>query len=82
MTVIALSAGAAFWRMRGRENPLVDFGVYKNPNFAAGSLVAAAAGVALFGLVYILPLFLAAHSRPELAADRRNAVCHRAPRCF
>ena len=60
MTVIALSAGAAFfWRMRGRENPLVDFGVYKNPNFAAGSLVAAAAGVALFGLVYILPLFLA-----------------------
>lgn len=60
MTVIVLSAGAAFfWRMRGRETPLVDFSVFKNPNFAAGSIVAASTGVSLFGLVYILPLYLA-----------------------
>jgi len=60
MTVIAVSAGAAFFlRMRERDNPLVDFSVYRNPNFAAGSMIAASAGVALFGLVYILPLYLA-----------------------
>ncbi len=59
MTVVALGAGAAFfWRMRGRENPLVDFSVYRNPNFTAGGMVAAATGVALFGLVYLLPLYL------------------------
>ena len=59
-TVVALAAGAVFFqRMRGRAEPLVDFAVYKNPNFVAGSLVAASTGVALFGLVYVLPLFLA-----------------------
>ncbi|HNR77847.1 MAG TPA: DHA2 family efflux MFS transporter permease subunit, partial [Parvularculaceae bacterium] len=60
MTIVALAAGVVFFgRMRGRDNPLVDFAVYKNPNFTAGSLVAASTGVALFGLVYVLPLFLA-----------------------
>ncbi|MEK7265322.1 MAG: DHA2 family efflux MFS transporter permease subunit, partial [Pseudomonadota bacterium] len=60
MTVVAAAAGAAFFmRMRSRENPLVDFSVYKNPNFTAGSMVAFSTGVALFGLVYLLPLYLA-----------------------
>lgn len=59
MTVVALAAGAAFfYRMRRRENPLVDFAVFRNPNFTAGSMVAASTGVALFGLVYLLPLYL------------------------
>lgn len=59
MTVVALAAGVAFFmRMRKRENPLVDFSVYGNPNFTAGALVAASTGVALFGLVYLLPLYL------------------------
>jgi len=59
MIVISLAAGVGFFmRMRGRENPLVDFAVYRNPNFTAGSLVAASTGVALFGLVYLLPLYL------------------------
>ncbi len=59
-TVIAASAGCAFFmRMRGRQNPLVDFSVYRNPNFAGGTIAAASAGFALFGLVYLLPLYLA-----------------------
>jgi len=59
MTAIALAAGAAFFiRMRGRNNPLVDFDVYRNPNFTAGSMVAFTTGIALFGLVYLLPLYL------------------------
>lgn len=58
--VVALAAGAAFFvRMRRREQPLVDFAVFRNPNFTAGSLVAASTGIALFGLVYLLPLYLA-----------------------
>lgn len=60
MAAVALAAGAAFFmRMRGRAAPLVDFNVYRNPNFTAGSLVAASMGIALFGLVYLLPLYLA-----------------------
>ncbi len=60
MAVVALAGGAAFfWRMRKSEEPLVDFNVYRNPNFTAGSLVAASTGIALFGLVYMLPLYLA-----------------------
>src|SRR3990167_2055907 len=59
MAIIAIVAGAAFfWRMRGRENPLVDFSVFRNPNFTAGSLVAASTGLSLFGLIYMLPLYL------------------------
>lgn len=59
LTIIAVSAGVAFFlRMRGRENPLVDFSVYRNANFTGGTLVTACAGFALFGLVYLLPLYL------------------------
>ncbi len=58
--VAALAAGVAFFfRMRRREEPLVDFAVFRNPNFTAGSLVAASTGIALFGLIYLLPLYLA-----------------------
>ncbi len=58
--IVALSAGVAFFvRMRGRGNPLVDFSVFRNPNFTAGALVAGSTGVSLFGLVYLLPLYLA-----------------------
>ncbi len=59
MIIVALASGAAFFvRMRKRDNPLVDFSVFRNSNFAAGSMVAASTGVALFGLVYLLPLYL------------------------
>ncbi len=60
MTIIALAAGVGFfWRSTRRANPLVDFSVYRNSNFSAGCMVAFSTGVALFGLVYILPLYLA-----------------------
>ncbi|MFZ5616762.1 MAG: DHA2 family efflux MFS transporter permease subunit [Pseudomonadota bacterium] len=59
LTIVAIAAAAAFcWRVRGQESPLVDFSVFRNPNFTAGSLVAASTGVSLYGLIYILPLFL------------------------
>lgn len=60
LMIIAVAAAVGFFiRMRGNERPLVDFSVYRNPNFTAGSLVTACTGVALFGLVYLLPLYLA-----------------------
>jgi DHA2 family multidrug resistance protein len=60
MTVIAFAAGVGFfWRSRRSANPLVDFSVYLNSNFAAGCIVAFSTGIALFGLVYLLPLYLA-----------------------
>ena len=59
-TIIALGAGLAFFfRQRRSDHPIVEFAAYRNINFVVGSIAAATLGVALFGLVYVLPLFLA-----------------------
>ncbi|MCK5748899.1 MAG: DHA2 family efflux MFS transporter permease subunit, partial [Oricola sp.] len=60
LCIIAVVAGLGFFRRSiSRANPIVDFTAYRNPNFSAGSIVAFVMGIALFGLVYLLPLFLA-----------------------
>lgn len=41
------------------SNPIVDLAAYKNRNFLFGSLASLSMGAMLYGLVYILPLFLA-----------------------
>lgn len=59
-TVIALASFITFvMRMLRSSNPIVDLRTYSNRNFTVGSLAAFAMGAVLFGLVYILPLFLA-----------------------
>jgi MFS transporter, DHA2 family, multidrug resistance protein len=47
-----------FWRAFTRANPVVDLTVFKDRNFAVGSVVAVIVGFGLFGSVYITPLFL------------------------
>ncbi len=59
-TIVSLASFAAFlWRTARSQNPIVDLGAYRNQNFRLGSVAALAMGAILFGLVYILPLFLA-----------------------
>lgn len=58
-SIVAIVAGAGFFRRSmTRANPIVDFTAYRNANFTAGSIIAFVMGIALFGLVYLLPLFL------------------------
>lgn len=60
LTIIAIVSGATFFRRSlTSANPIVDFTAYRNSNFCAGSVIAFVMGIALFGLVYLLPLFLA-----------------------
>ena len=47
-----------FWRVLSADNPIVDLRVFKNRNFALGALVGFWLGVVLYGLVYLVPLFL------------------------
>lgn len=59
-TIVSLASLAWFIRRTLRiENRLVDLTAYSNRNFLFGSLASAVMGGVLFGLVYILPLFLA-----------------------
>jgi MFS transporter, DHA2 family, multidrug resistance protein len=47
-----------FWRALTRSNPVVDLTIFKDRNFAVGSVIAVIVGFGLFGSVYITPLFL------------------------
>jgi DHA2 family multidrug resistance protein len=47
-----------FWRALTRKNPVVDLSIFKDRNFAVGSLVATVVGFGLFGSVFLTPLFL------------------------
>ncbi len=49
-----------FWRAFRQANPVVDLTIFRDRNFAAGSVVATIVGFGLFGSVYLTPLFLGA----------------------
>ena len=53
-------AGAAifFWRSLTYRNPIVDLSAFANRNFASGSVFSFSVGVGLYGMVYLLPLYL------------------------
>ncbi len=60
LTIISVGAGAAFiFRTIRSDRPLVELRAFRNVNFTMGCIIALSMGVALFGLVYLLPLFLA-----------------------
>lgn len=46
------------WRSITYFEPIVNFTVFKNANFTAGTLVGVVFGVGLYGLVYLYPVFL------------------------
>jgi DHA2 family multidrug resistance protein len=54
----AVAGAVFFWRAFTRKNPVVDLTVFRDRNFAVGSIVAVIVGFGLFGSVYITPLFL------------------------
>ena len=60
---VALIAGAGallfFWRVFTVPEPIVRLGAFANTNFRGGALLGAVFGIALYGLVYLYPLFLA-----------------------
>ena len=58
MVTCAAAGAVFFWRALTRANPVVDLNVFRDRNFAVGSMVAVAVGFGLFGSVYITPLFL------------------------
>ncbi len=47
-----------FWRSLTYSNPIVDLKAFRNRNFATGCLFSFTIGVGLYGLVYLLPLYL------------------------
>ena len=56
--VCSLAGVIFFWRALTRSNPVVDLTIFRDRNFAVGSLVAAVVGLGLYGAVYLTPLFL------------------------
>lgn len=58
MFLCTLAGIIFFWRALRRANPVVDLNVFRDRNFAVGSLVATIVGFGLFGSVYLTPLFL------------------------
>ena len=58
--VALLSAASAigfFWRAFKVDFPIVDLRVFKDRNFALGTLFGFIIGMALYGLVYLMPMF-------------------------
>lgn len=58
-SVIGLLGGLVFfWRSFTNANPIVNLRVFANRNFAIGSVISFVVGVSLYGMVYLVPLFL------------------------
>ncbi len=60
--VVAVSAATGalfFWRVLTYRQPIVELRAFKNRNFALGTFYTFVVGTGLFGVTYILPLFLA-----------------------
>ena len=57
--VAAVAGVLFFWRVLSYRNPIVDLRAFKDRNFAVGSFYSFMVGIGLYGLVYILPLYLA-----------------------
>jgi DHA2 family multidrug resistance protein len=59
MAAVMLAGGALFfWRAFTSASPIVDLRVFSDRNFVIGCLVSVAAGIGLYGSVYLMPLFL------------------------
>lgn len=56
--VAALAGIGFFWRIQTSRNPIIRLNAYGDRNFAAGSVLIFAMGTTLYGIVYLLPLYL------------------------
>lgn len=58
LTITTLLAGIGFiWRELSTDHPVVDFRILKNKSFAIGTITSFALGFALYGSVFIFPVF-------------------------
>lgn len=58
LTVSTILAGIGFiWRELSTDHPVVDFRILKNRSFAIGIITSFALGFALYGSVFIFPVF-------------------------
>ncbi len=57
--VAAVSAVAFFWRALTAVEPIVDIRAFADRNFWTGSLFSFVLGIGLYGLVFLVPIFLA-----------------------
>jgi DHA2 family multidrug resistance protein len=58
LTITTLVAGIGFiWRELSTDHPVVDFRILKNRSFAVGIVTSFALGFALYGSVFIFPVF-------------------------
>jgi len=62
ITVLAVTCVASFvlllWHELTTDEPIIDFRVLKSRQLAAGVSIAAVLGLALFGSIFVLPIFL------------------------
>lgn len=56
--ICVLAGMGFFWRTLTRKDPIVDLSPFANRAFAIATLLAFMVGVGLFGVTYLLPLFL------------------------
>jgi MFS transporter, DHA2 family, multidrug resistance protein len=61
VAVIVSSVAAAFffWRVLTYHQPIVDLRAFTNRNFALGSFYTFVVGTGMYGMTYLIPLFLA-----------------------
>lgn len=58
--IVSVIAGIGFfWRTLTAENPIVDLRAFSDRNFATGCMFSFILGIALYGLVYLQPQYLA-----------------------
>jgi DHA2 family multidrug resistance protein len=58
MAICVVTGIIFFWRTLTKSNPVVDLTVFRDRNFAVGTMVTTVVGLGLFGSVFITPLFL------------------------
>ena len=62
VTTLAITSAASFllliWRELTAKEPVINFRVLKSRQLAAGVSIAAVLGLALFGSIFVLPIFL------------------------
>jgi len=57
---VAAAAGVAFFiRVLSARNPIVNLHVFKHRNFTLGAVFGLMLGIGLYGIVYLLPVYLA-----------------------
>lgn len=58
VALISLVSGALFlWRTLRSDHPIVDLLAFRNRNFGIGTVLGFLIGIALYGLVYLMPIY-------------------------